>query len=56
VHGYYIGYKFQQGYKQLSEERQEEMKGYAFDLLYDSTRMRSTTPRTSTTSWGGPKT
>ncbi|MCQ9676867.1 class 1b ribonucleoside-diphosphate reductase subunit beta [Corynebacterium sp. BF-R-2] len=35
VHGYYIGYKFQQGYKQLSEERQEEMKGYAFDLLYD---------------------
>ena len=33
VHGYYIGYKFQQGYKQLSEERQEEMKGYAFDLL-----------------------
>ena len=35
VHGYYIGYKFQQGYKQLSSERQEEMKGYAFDLLYD---------------------
>ncbi|MDK8762544.1 class 1b ribonucleoside-diphosphate reductase subunit beta [Corynebacterium sp. MSK218] len=35
VHGYYIGYKFQQGYKQLSPERQEEMKGYAFDLLYD---------------------
>lgn len=35
VHGYYIGYKFQQGYKQLSPDRQEEMKGYAFDLLYD---------------------
>lgn len=35
VHGYYIGYKFQQGYKQLSPERQEDMKGYAFDLLYD---------------------
>ncbi len=35
VHGYYIGYKFQQGYKQLSSEGQEEMKGYAFDLLYD---------------------
>ncbi|KHO28639.1 ribonucleotide-diphosphate reductase subunit beta [Corynebacterium minutissimum] len=35
VHGYYIGYKFQQGYKQLSPEHQEEMKGYAFDLLYD---------------------
>ena len=35
VHGYYIGYKFQQGYKQLSPDRQEDMKGYAFDLLYD---------------------
>ena len=35
VHGYYIGSKFQQGYKQLSPEHQEEMKGYAFDLLYD---------------------
>ena len=35
VHGYYIGYKFQQGYKKLSESEQEEMKGYAFDLLYE---------------------
>ena len=35
VHGYYIGYKFQQGYKELSESEQEELKGYAFELLYD---------------------
>ena len=35
VHGYYIGYKFQQAYKQLDEERQAELKEYTFDLLYD---------------------
>lgn len=35
VHGYYIGYKFQQTYKQLDEERQAELKEYTFDLVYD---------------------
>ena len=35
VHGYYIGYKFQQAYKQLDEERQAELKEYTFDLVYD---------------------
>ena len=35
VHGYYIGYKFQQAYKQLDEERQGELKEYTFDLVYD---------------------
>ena len=35
VHGYYIGYKFQQAYKRLDEERQAELKEYTFDLVYD---------------------
>lgn len=35
VHGYYIGYKFQQAYKQLDEARQAELKEYTFDLVYD---------------------
>ena len=35
VHGYYIGYKFQQAYKQLDEECQAELKEYTFDLVYD---------------------
>ncbi|WP_408927399.1 class 1b ribonucleoside-diphosphate reductase subunit beta [Corynebacterium marquesiae] len=35
VHGYYIGYKFQQAHKQLDEERQAELKEYTFDLVYD---------------------
>ena len=35
VHGYYIGYKFQLGFKQLSDEEQAELKEYTFDLLYD---------------------
>ena len=35
VHGYYIGYKFQQAYKQLDEEHQAELKEYTFDLVYD---------------------
>ena len=35
MHGYYIGYKFQQAYKQLDEERQAELKEYTFDLVYD---------------------
>ena len=35
VHGYYIGYKYQQGLKKLSEAEQMELKEYTFDLLYD---------------------
>ena len=35
VHGYYIGYKYQQGVRKESQERQEELKEYTFDLLYD---------------------
>lgn len=35
VHGTYIGYKFQLGYNDLSEEDQEEMKNWAYQLLYE---------------------
>ncbi|QPK78845.1 class 1b ribonucleoside-diphosphate reductase subunit beta [Corynebacterium lizhenjunii] len=35
VHGYYIGYKYQQGLKKLTQAEQEELKGYTFDLVYD---------------------
>ena len=35
VHGYYIGYKFQQAFNEASEERQEELKAYAYDLLLE---------------------
>ncbi|OFT81065.1 class 1b ribonucleoside-diphosphate reductase subunit beta [Corynebacterium sp. HMSC29G08] len=35
VHGYYIGYKYQVGLRDESPERQEELKEYAFDILYD---------------------
>ncbi|MDR6939519.1 class 1b ribonucleoside-diphosphate reductase subunit beta [Arcanobacterium hippocoleae] len=35
VHGYYIGYKYQQAVKKASPERQQELKDYTFDLLYD---------------------
>ncbi|MER0028051.1 class 1b ribonucleoside-diphosphate reductase subunit beta [Corynebacterium sp. KPL4043] len=35
VHGYYIGYKFQQEYKKLDEKRQEELKAYTFDLAFE---------------------
>jgi ribonucleoside-diphosphate reductase beta chain len=34
VHGTYIGYKFQIGYNQLDEAEQEELKMWAFDLLF----------------------
>src|SRR5699024_4141418 len=78
VHGYYIGYKYQQGVKKLSEAEQEEYKAYTFDLMYDlyenesiclvlllhipstscttCTRTKSSTPKTSTMTWAGPKT
>ncbi len=39
VHGYYIGYKFQQSYKQSTPERQEELKEFfeeLWKLLYDN--------------------
>jgi ribonucleoside-diphosphate reductase beta chain len=35
VHGYYIGYKFQQAYVEQSAERQEELKEYTYDLLME---------------------
>lgn len=35
VHGYYIGYKFQRGFEQLDEARQQELKDYAFGLLFE---------------------
>ncbi|MVA56739.1 class 1b ribonucleoside-diphosphate reductase subunit beta [Agrobacterium vitis] len=35
VHGYYIGYKFQRGLEPLSEERRQEIKDFAFDLLLE---------------------
>lgn len=35
VHGYYIGYKFQRGYEKLSEPEQQEIKDYAFSLLFE---------------------
>lgn len=35
VHGYYVGYKFQQQYKEQPADRQEELKTYAYDLLQD---------------------
>lgn len=35
VHGYYIGYKYQMGVQKLSQEEQDELKAYTFDLIYD---------------------
>ncbi|RRJ87434.1 class 1b ribonucleoside-diphosphate reductase subunit beta [Gulosibacter macacae] len=35
VHGYYIGYKYQQGLAKESEERQQELKDYVFELLFE---------------------
>ncbi len=35
VHGYYIGYKFQQALKDASQARRDELKEYAFDLLLE---------------------
>jgi len=35
VHGYYIGYKFQQQLRVESPERQEELKAYTYDLLLE---------------------
>lgn len=35
VHGYYIGYKYQRALEKESPERQQELKDYTFDLLYE---------------------
>lgn len=35
VHGYYIGYKFQQAYQEASEKRQDELRQYAYGLLME---------------------
>jgi ribonucleoside-diphosphate reductase beta chain len=35
VHGYYIGYKFQKGLEKESPARQEELKAWTFDLLFE---------------------
>jgi len=35
IHGYYIGYKFQQAFNQESAERKAEVKSYAYDLLLE---------------------
>jgi len=35
IHGYYIGYKFQQAYNKESASRQEEIKQYTYDLLLE---------------------
>ena len=35
VHGYYIGYKFQRGLEKLSAEKQQELKDFAFSLIFD---------------------
>lgn len=35
VHGYYIGYKYQQGLAQASSERRRELKDYTFSLLHE---------------------
>ncbi|UYO00164.1 MAG: class 1b ribonucleoside-diphosphate reductase subunit beta [Devosia sp.] len=35
VHGYYIGYKFQREIERLSEEKRQEIKDFAFDLLLE---------------------
>ncbi len=34
VHGTYIGYKFQLGYNELSEDEQSKMQDWMYDLLY----------------------
>jgi len=35
VHGTYIGYKFQLGFNELSDEEQSEMKDWMYNLLYE---------------------
>lgn len=35
VHGYYIGYKYQRAVEKLPPERQQELKDFAFALMFD---------------------
>ncbi|MGC4154791.1 MAG: class 1b ribonucleoside-diphosphate reductase subunit beta [Propionicimonas sp.] len=35
VHGYYIGYKYQQALKDADQARRDELKDYTFELLYE---------------------
>lgn len=35
VHGYYIGYKFQQAFAKLSETARDEIKAFAYDLILE---------------------
>ena len=35
MHGYYIGYKFQEGLKKVSEEERQSIKDFAFGLLFE---------------------
>lgn len=35
VHGGYIGYKFQQGFKELPEAEQEEIQNWSYQFLYE---------------------
>lgn len=35
VHGTYIGYKFRLGFNELSDEDQDQMKDWMYDLLYE---------------------
>jgi ribonucleoside-diphosphate reductase beta chain len=35
VHGYYIGYKFQQAFSKLSEDEQDELRVYTYTLLME---------------------
>lgn len=35
VHGFYIGYKFQQNFANLSIEEQDELRNFTFSLLYE---------------------
>ncbi|MCV7345609.1 class 1b ribonucleoside-diphosphate reductase subunit beta [Mycobacterium sp. ENV421] len=34
VHAYYIGYKFQKGYAVQTDERKQDLKDYAYELLF----------------------
>lgn len=35
VHGFYIGYKFQLGFREQNSSEQEKLKSFAYNLLYD---------------------
>ncbi len=41
IHGYYIGYKFQQAFKDLSAEEQEKVKDDAFTLMFSLYELES---------------